>query len=111
MLQKLPGGRQGRVQPAEPGALAEDVMLEQKPEGGQWLKGQAGWAQGLAVGRWALPGMCAPACLAEDEERGTGRPLMMRLLFPGGSRGPRVKSLLVCDFPGGVSFALSCSGI
>lgn len=73
MLQKLPGGREGRVQPAEPGALAEDVMLEQKPEGGQWLKGQAGWAQGLAVGRWALPGVCAPACLAEDEERGDGQ--------------------------------------
>lgn len=46
MFQKLPEGREGWVQPAKPGALAEAVMLEQNPEGGQSGSG------GERVGRW-----------------------------------------------------------
>lgn len=94
MLQKLPEGREGWVQPAKPGALAENVMLEQKPEGGQWLRRKAGWAQEAGSGQVGAvpplaPGACEQARLARMKSKGMGRPLMMRLLFPGGSRGPR----------------------
>lgn len=91
MFQKLPEGREGWVQPAKPGALAEAVMLEQNPEGGQsGSGGERVGHRGPQVSRW-VPW---PACVSKRawlrmKSEGMGRPLTMRLRFPGGPRGPQ----------------------
>lgn len=80
------------MQPAEPGAFAEDVMLEGNPRVGSGSRGKRA-GQGLEAGRWALgrlaPGAREQASVAEDGSEGMGGPLMR--LFPGALGVPRAK--------------------